>query len=69
MFLRLFLLLTLIGHVGEDARDGSKLGGKGMANVLFLVFLLGVVVVIGLVVIMIMAMDGQFLNDHLRPLT
>lgn len=69
MFLRLFLLLTLIGHLGEDARDGSRLGGKGFANVLYLVFLLGVVVVVALVVIMIMALDGQFLNDHLRPLT
>lgn len=69
MFLRLFLLLTLIGHMGEGARDGSHLGGKGFANVLFLVFLLGVVVVVALVVVMIMALDGQFLNDHLRPLT
>ncbi|MGB3329375.1 MAG: hypothetical protein WBA46_10505 [Thermomicrobiales bacterium] len=62
-------MLTLLGHMGEDARDESKLGGKGFANVLFLVFLLGVIALIGLVVIMVMAMDGQFINDHMRPLT
>ncbi|MGC4190912.1 MAG: hypothetical protein QM589_07085 [Thermomicrobiales bacterium] len=69
VFLRLFLMLSLLGHIGEDARDESNLGGKGFANILFLVVLLGVVAVIALIVVMIMALDGQFLNDHLRSLT
>lgn len=69
VFLRLFLMLSLLGHIGEDARDEAELGGKGFANVLFLVVLLGVIAAIALVVIMVLALDGHFLNDHLRPLT
>ncbi|MGC4106647.1 MAG: hypothetical protein QM753_09915 [Thermomicrobiales bacterium] len=69
MFLRLFLMLSLLGHIGEDARDNSELGGKGFANILFFVVLLGVIAVITLLAIFFMALDGQFLNDHLRPVT
>ena len=36
--LRLFLMLSLLSQLGEDARDESELGGKGFANVVFALF-------------------------------
>ena len=69
MLLRLFLMLSLLSQLGEDARDESELGGKGFANVVFALFLIGVVVLAVVVTVMLLALNGHYLNDYLRPLT
>ena len=69
MFLRLFLMLSLLSQMGEDARDESELGGKGFANILLVVFALGVVALVAVVVVMVLALNGHYLNEYLRPVT
>ena len=72
MILRLFLLLTLIGQVGPRATEddaGRKLGGHGFANVMMIVFGLGVIVLAIVVVIAILALFGQFDYKLMDPVT
>lgn len=72
MILRLFLLLTLIGQVGPRATDDEaerKLGGRGFANVMMIVFGLGVIVLAIVVVVAILALFGQFDYKLMDPVT
>ena len=72
MFLRVFLLLSLIGQIGPSAADdtdGYKHHGKIMGNLLVIVVVLGFIVLASLVVIAILALGGHFDNTNMDPVT
>ncbi len=72
MFLRLFLLLSLIGQLGPDAsgvadsREYNPAGRK-FGYVLSLLVLIGAVILAALVVIAILALNGHFENSIIDP--
>jgi len=70
MILRLFLLLSLIGHVGPTASDKEhKPGGRAMGNVIAVVVVLGAIVLAVIVVVGILALTGRFENNLMDPAT
>lgn len=74
MLLRVLYLIALIGVVGGDSRatandddDGVRMGGEGFGNVVMLFVILGAVVLLGVIVIGILALTGQFENTVVDP--
>lgn len=68
MLFRLLLLLNILGlSVGPDARDEDELGGKGFGNVVQAFVALGTLVLIGLIVLGVLSLTGQFELEHFDP--
>lgn len=71
MLVRLILLLNLLGlSVGPDYReDEERLGGQAFGGVIIAFVAIGLIVLIGLVVLAIMALNGRFDLPAFDPLT
>ncbi len=71
MLLRLLFLISLLGYsTGPDAReeDDEKLGGEGFGTIVMLVAGLGLILLIGLIVLAVMSLMGQFDSDLMDPI-
>lgn len=71
MLFRLLFLLTLLGFSAEpDYREEEeRLGGQGFGGIVIAFVAIGALVLIGLIVLAIMALMGNFEIDTLRPTT
>ncbi|HYI26028.1 MAG TPA: hypothetical protein VD767_11515 [Thermomicrobiales bacterium] len=69
MILRILYLVALLGVIGGDARDDSdaKMGGEGFGNVVMLAVLVGILLLGAIVVIALLALNGQFENTNVDP--
>jgi hypothetical protein len=74
MMLRILYLIALIGAIGGDAsapdtRDDEnvRMGGEGFGNVVMLALLLGILIFGAILVIAILALNGQFENNNVDP--
>ena len=74
MMLRILYLIALIGAIGgdasaPDARDerNARMGGEGFGNVVMLALLLGVLIFGAILVIALLALNGQFDNSNVDP--
>jgi len=70
MLMRVFLLLTLIGHVGPSAADSGekKYGGKVAVGILGIALVGGVIALAALLIYSVMSLSGSFSNDLVDPL-
>ncbi len=71
MILRILYLVALLGVIGGDARDNSdeRMGGEGFGNVVMLVVLVGALILAGIIVVALLALNGQFENTNVDPAT
>ncbi len=71
MMLRILYLVALLGVIGSDARDDSdeRMGGEGFGNVVMLVVLAGAIILVGIVIVALLALNGQFENTNVDPVT
>ncbi len=78
MLLRLLYLIALIGVVGGDSRTPTtttdaddpgeaRLGGEGFGNIVMLFVVLGALVLVGIIVLAMLALSGQFENELVDP--
>jgi len=78
MLLRLLYLIALIGVVGGDSRhttttddddnaSEARLGGEGFGNIVMLFVVLGALVLVGIIVLAMLALSGQFENELVDP--
>lgn len=76
MLLRLLYLIALIGVVGGDSRPSTaseddpgepRLGGEGFGNIVMLFVVLGALVLLGIIVIAILGLGGQFEHELADP--
>lgn len=70
MLFRLLLLLNFLGlSIGPDARDEEELGGQGFGSVIQILVGIGALVLIGLIVLGILSLTGQFDLENFTPRT
>lgn len=69
MLLRLLFLISMLGYTtGPDAREeDDRLGGEGFGTIMYIFVAVGAILLIGMIVVAIMAMTGNFKNDLLDP--
>ncbi len=77
MLLRLLYFIVLIGVVGGDSRNTTttddedpgkaRLGGEGFGNIVMLFVVLGALVLVGIIVLAMLALSGQFENELVDP--
>jgi hypothetical protein len=69
MILRILYLVALLGVIGSDARDEdeTRMGGEGFGNVVMLVVGLGALILIAIIVVALLALNGQFDNPNVDP--
>jgi len=74
MLFRLLFLISLLGAVGGDARHSDmetdqerRMGGEGFGNIVMLVVVLGALLLVGIIVLAILALSGQFENEFVDP--
>jgi hypothetical protein len=70
MLLRLLFLISFLGYTtGPDYREEEeeKLGGQGFGMIVLLFAGLGVLVLIGLIVLAVMSMTGNFDSEFFDP--
>ena len=74
MLFRLFYLIALIGVVGGDSRnttgeenEEARLGGEGFGNIVMLFVVVGTLVLLGIIVLAMLGLSGQFENEMTDP--
>ncbi|HLU35247.1 MAG TPA: hypothetical protein VKZ61_05705 [Thermomicrobiales bacterium] len=70
MLLRLLFLISFLGYTtGPDYREEEedKLGGQGFGALVLLFAGLGVLVLIGLIVLAVMSITGNFESEFFDP--
>lgn len=77
MLFRLLYLVALIGVVGGDSRstagsddvsnDDVRMGGEGFGNIVMLFVVLGALVLLGIIVVAMLGLSGQFENELTDP--
>jgi len=74
MLIRIMTMLSLLNLMGSgyssyDTPEDESMGGEGFGGVVQVVAFLGVLVLIGLVILGIMAVTGQFTDEFADPVT